>query len=113
MKKTLVLELGQGTSLRKESYTKAATRAVEDALWKNSIGIAGAFGFSKGSMIIDVTIGVQKPQEVDKEAIKKVLPYGNILVKPEFGGLDIASTNNTAKTIVAVAAILVSLDVEG
>jgi hypothetical protein len=43
-KKRMVMELGMGSSLRQQDYTRAACRAVEDALWHNSLSIADAFG---------------------------------------------------------------------
>ena len=73
-KTRMALELGMGTSLRKGDYTRAAVRAVQDALWRNSVSFAEAFGFEKSDMLIDVEIGVQKPDEVDSGAIKAVLP---------------------------------------
>ena len=76
-KTRMALELGMGTSLRKGDYTRAAVRAVQDALWRNSVSFAEAFGFEKSDMLIDVEIGVQKPDEVDKGEVKAVLPYGN------------------------------------
>ena len=60
-KTRMALELGMGTSLRKGDYTRAAVRAVQDALWRNSVSFAEAFGFEKSDMLIDVEIGVQKP----------------------------------------------------
>ena len=45
--------------------TRAAVRAVEDALWRNSVSFAEAFGFEKSDMLIDIQIGVQKPAEVE------------------------------------------------
>ncbi|MFT6105690.1 MAG: hypothetical protein ACJA1E_002124, partial [Paracoccaceae bacterium] len=38
--KRLLTEFGMGTSLRRQDYTQAARRAVEDALWHNSINLA-------------------------------------------------------------------------
>ena len=34
--KRLVLQIGMGTDIRGADYTKAAVRAVRDALWHNS-----------------------------------------------------------------------------
>ena len=45
-KKRMVMELGMGSSLRQQDYTRAACRAVEDALWHNSLSIADAFGLA-------------------------------------------------------------------
>ena len=44
-KTRMALELGMGTSLRNGDYTRAAVRAVQDALWRNSVSFAEAFGF--------------------------------------------------------------------
>jgi len=57
-KKRMVMELGMGSSLRQQDYTRAACRAVEDALWHNSLSIADAFGLDRSAMIIEVEIGV-------------------------------------------------------
>ena len=59
-KKRVALELGQGTSLRSGDYTRAAVRAVKDALWHNSLTMAQAFGAPKEAMIVDVEIAVQQ-----------------------------------------------------
>ena len=42
--KRMVLELGMGTDIRGADYTKAAVRALRDALWHNSLSIADAVG---------------------------------------------------------------------
>ena len=71
-KKRILVEFGMGSSLRQRDYTKASERAIKDALWHNSINAAEAFGFAKNDMLIDVTIGVQKPELVNIEALKSV-----------------------------------------
>lgn len=115
MAKTKVaMELGMGTSLRRQDYTKAAIRALQDALWHNSLTMADAFGFSREDMIVEVEIGVQKPEAVDIKAVKAILPYGKGSVMVVHGGLDIAKPTNKAssnppadtdKTVVANAAV--------
>ena len=50
----MLMELGMGTALRSGSSTKAAQRAIENALWHNSVSLAEAFGFPKEAMLIDV-----------------------------------------------------------
>ena len=113
MAKTRVaMELGMGTSLRAEDYTKAAMRALKDALWHNSLTMADAFGFPRDAMIVDIEIAVQKPEAVDKDAVKAVLPYGQGAVTVVAGGLDVPKPDGTGKTIIANAAVLVSFDME-
>lgn len=113
MAKTRVaMELGMGTSLRAEDYTKAAIRALKDALWHNSLTMADAFGFSRESMIVDIEIAVQKPDAVDTDAVKAVLPYGRGAVTVVKGGLDVPKPDGAGKTVIANAAVLVSFDME-
>ena len=55
---------------------KAACRALRDALWHNSLSIATALGQPLDAMIVDVHIGVPRPEAVDKAEVLAVLPYG-------------------------------------
>ena len=111
-KTRIALELGMGTSLRRHNYTKAACRAVEDALWHNSLGLAEVFGFEKSDMLIDVEIGVQCPNEVDIHEVVAIFPYGNASVEVVEGGLDIPKPDGKGHTIIANAAVVVSFDME-
>jgi uncharacterized protein (TIGR02058 family) len=108
----MVVEMGMGTDLQGGDYTKAAVRALRDALWHNSLTVAPAFGLSKESMKIEVTIGVAKPEAVNKDEIKAVLPYGQATVDVVEGGLDIMSDCGSKVTIVANAAAVVYLDID-
>lgn len=111
-KTRVIMEFGMGTSLRRADYTQAAVRALKDALWHNSLSVAEAFGFDKSDMIVDVEIGVQKPDAVEIAAVKAVLPYGQSVVKVSHGGLDVPKPDGTSATIIANAAIVVSFDME-
>ena len=42
--KRMVLQIGMGTDIRGADYTKAAVRALRDALWHNGLGVADAVG---------------------------------------------------------------------
>lgn len=110
-KKRMVVEFGMGTDLRGQDYTKAAICALKDALWHNSLTMADAFGFPREAMIVDVQIGVQSPEAVDKSAVGDILPYGTANVTAVRGGLDIEAPNGD-KTVIANAAAIVSFDVE-
>ena len=63
-------------------------------------------------MLVDVEIGVQKPELVDMEEIKAVLPYGQCAVNVVTGGLDIPKPDGEGITILANAAIVISFDME-
>ena len=118
-KKRVAMELGMGTSLNQQDYTKAAVRALQDALWHNSLTMADAFGFSREDMIVEVDIAVQQPALVDIETVEAVLPYGRPHIRVVHGGLDIAkpakpgeNPTNTGRTVIAQAAVNVYFDME-
>ena len=108
--KRMVLEIGMGTDIRGADYTKAAVRALRDALWHNSLSIAKALGKDTDSMRVEVLIGVPKPDKVDKEAVLAVLPHGTGTVTVVEGGLEIKNDAGTDSTVIAQAAAIVRLD---
>jgi uncharacterized protein (TIGR02058 family) len=110
--KRVVTQFGMGTSIRSRNYTEAAARAIRDALWHNSLNVADAFGFPKEAMIINVEIGVQRPEEVDRQALLEIFPYGQPSVSVVKGGLDIPRRDKEGWSVVANAAIMVSFDME-
>ena len=109
--KRMATEIGMGTDIRGADYTKAAVRALRDALWHNSLNIAGALGKPTDSMVVEVLIGVPKPDLVDKAEVLKVLPHGTGTVKVFEGGLEIFNDAGTSSTVLAHAAAIVRLDV--
>ena len=110
--KRVVTQFGMGTSIRSRDYTEAAARAIRDALWHNSLNVADAFGFPKEAMIINVEIGVQRPDEVDRQALLEIFPYGQPSVTVVKGGLDIPRREKEGWSVVANAAVMVSFDME-
>ena len=109
--KRMVVEIGMGTDIRGTDYTKAAVRALRDALWHNSLNVAAAIGKPTDSMVVEVLIGVPKPDQVDKAAVLAVLPHGTGTVKVVEGGLEIANDEGTGSTVIANAAAIVRLDI--
>ncbi|QUJ77893.1 Lin0512 family protein [Sulfitobacter albidus] len=110
---TLLVEFGMGTSLRRGDYTQAAKRAVQDALWHNSINLAELFGFDKEDMRITLDVGVQHPEKVDRDALKAVFPYGHVTVNVAQGGLDVPRPEGEGNpTIMANVALCVGFDME-
>jgi uncharacterized protein (TIGR02058 family) len=110
-KKRMVLEIGMGTDIRGADPTKAACRALRDALWHNSLSIATALGRPLEAMMVDVHIGVPRPELVDKTQVLAVLPYGKGTVSVVEGGLEIKNDAGTDSTLIANACAIVSLDI--
>lgn len=108
--KRVILEMGAGNDLHGGDYTKAAIRAVQDALHHSSLTFIRSLGIDKNELHVDVTIGVQKPERVDTEKVKATLPVGRITVKAVKGGLDIPDEVVGDVAVIASAAIEVRID---
>ena len=111
--KRMVLEIGMGTDIRGQDCTKAAVRALRDALWHNSLTITRALGSHPDAMRVEITIGAPRPEEVDKQAVLDVLPHGTGSVEVVQGGLQIPNSDGTDGTIIAHAGAVVYVDVPG
>jgi len=109
-KTRIILELGSGNDLHGSDYTKAAIRAVQDALHHSSLSFIRTLGLDKKTIDVEVTIGVQRPERVDLEKIKASLPVGNITAKAVKGGLDVADADGNDPAVIASAAIAVRVD---
>lgn len=103
----LIIEMAQGVDLHGRDDTKAARRAVEQALQGASLPIFGTLGVDRDTMRVVVHVAVPRPNEVDVEAIAALLPYGTVEVMPERGGMDVSVAGDVA--VMAVAAIEVFL----
>lgn len=108
--KRVILEMGSGNDLHGGDYTKAAIRAVNDALHHSSLNFTRALGQDLESMHVHVTIGVRHPERVDAGRVKSALPHGRVEVQVVEGGLDIADKEGGDTTVIANAAIEVGLD---
>ncbi len=108
--KRVVVEFGMGTDLGGADYTKAAIRAVKDALWHNSLTVADAFGVPRDGMHIEVHIGAGVPDQIDKAAVAATFPYGSVVVIATQGGMEIPKDVGSDRTVLVNAAVIVSLD---
>ncbi len=108
--KRVILEMGTGNDLYGEDYTKAAIRAVQDALHHSSLTLFRTLGLDRDAMQVEITIGVQKPDQINKEAVAKQIPYGSVVVNAEVGGLNVEDKENETVTVIASAAIAAKVE---
>jgi uncharacterized protein (TIGR02058 family) len=103
--------MGMGTDIRGGDYTKPAQRALRDALWHNSLSVGAALGQSPDDMHVIVTIGVPEPDKVDAQAVLDILPHGTSEAKIVKGGLEVPNEAGDDKTVIAIAAAEVWMEI--
>jgi uncharacterized protein (TIGR02058 family) len=108
----MMLEIGMGTDIRGADYTKAAVRALRDALWHNSLTIGAAVNQPTDAMRVEILVGVPKPDQVDHAALLEILPHGTGSVTVVEGGLEIPNDEGTSTTVIANCCAIVRLDIQ-
>ena len=118
-----ILEVGTGIDLHGEDETKAAQRAVKDAISHSSmVGLGqlfkiGSFKEMSDALMVDVTIATPNPEKVDGDAVLSVLPEGERRIDIVEGGMSwpIATTAKEARShgiVMANAVIMVLVDAD-
>ncbi len=103
--------MGMGVDVHGLDDTKAARRAVSDALRHSSLHFFSVTDKTVHDMFITVRLGVPRPGNVDVDAVAEEVPYGTVTIEVEAGGLFVESPTAEGDGItIANAAILVHLD---
>lgn len=110
--KPLILEMGMGADVHGHDMTKAALRAVSDAIRHSSLTLFGNYKHPS-EMRVEVTIAVPFPDQVDTQAVADALPYGTIEVTVIEGGLHDRGMGGKEDITLAVAGVKAFLDTEG
>jgi uncharacterized protein (TIGR02058 family) len=109
--KRFLLQLGSGVDLHGRDYTKAAQRAVEDAIRRTSLNFMRRWGLKDRSRIhVSVTIGAPTPEKVDTKAVAGIFPFGSVDVKVVPGGLELPEGDPEDDAVIACAIVSVNLD---
>ncbi|MFD3191482.1 Lin0512 family protein [Sedimentitalea sp. HM32M-2] len=98
----MIIEMGMGNDQYGMDYTKAAARAIEDAIRHSALPIFATLDLDTDAMRVQVTVGVQEPDKVDVAALVEKLPRGRAEVRAVSGGLNI--DNPAGNTIVVASA---------
>lgn len=85
----IIIEMGMGNDLHGQDYTKAASRAIEDAFRHSSLPLFPVLDLPHDLMRVKVTVAVQEPDRVDAEALVAKLPRGRAEVHVVKGGLNV------------------------
>jgi uncharacterized protein (TIGR02058 family) len=104
--KAAVLEFGMGVDVHGSDCTKAACRAVSDAIRHSSLPLLQEVRERGGKMLVDVIVGVPDPASVDVERVRRELPHGEVTVRAVLGGLRVPHSD----ALIACAGITVSIE---
>jgi len=113
MRQVLFVELGMGVDLRGQDATKAAVRAVRDAIGRHTVpGVASLL--QGGGKKMAVLVRLAAPLEagpIDRAAVIAALPAGDVSVEITPGGMLAPNgAANGAMLCVVNAAIEVALE---
>lgn len=108
-----IIEMGMGNDQYGQDYTKAAARAIEDAIRHSSIPMFDALGIGSDQMRVQVTIGAQEPEKVDVSALVEKLPRGQATVNAVQGGLNVTNPDSGNIVVIATAAVEAFLPYQG
>lgn len=89
--KKFIVEFGMGTDFHGQDVTKAARKAVRDAVSRSCLcGLEDVLGLTDFTRQVHIvaTVAVPRPEEVDCAAVAEELPVGTVEVRPVKGGLD-------------------------
>ncbi|MBC6308649.1 hypothetical protein HCJ66_03675 [Listeria sp. FSL L7-1582] len=90
MEKILFIQTGFGVDVHGQDITKAAIRAVRNAIFTNSMpGIEDLLpGKDLNNMVVNVKLALPTDAELlDEEAIRAIIPYGTVTVETMPGGM--------------------------
>ena len=96
--KPCVLEFGMGVDVHGGDGTKAACRAVSDAIRHSSLPLFQEVRERGGRMLVDVTVGVPDPLSVNVDLVRRELPHGEVTVHPVTGGLRVPGADTLTRT---------------
>lgn len=119
--KRFIVEFGLGTDFHGQDVNRAAEKAVFDAVSKSCLcGLKEILEIKdlNEEVMVNVTLAVTRPEEIDEARIKKCLPIGKKKVKAVKGGLKVAGLyipefNDVDNSIeVALACVEVGIEKE-
>lgn len=117
--KRYIVELGMGADLHGGDVTKAAQRAVKDAISRSCLcGLFDIIGIDNPDLMhVEVKIGCPHPAALNQEEIRKTVPFGSVSIEVVSGGLsvrglDLPALGEGDTIVMAAAALTVYVDMK-
>ncbi len=116
--KRFIVEIGTGADLHGENVTKAACRAVKDAVSRSCLcGLVELMGLTDLKAVqVDIQVACPRPNEVDLEQVKAMVPIGHKTARAMEGGMTTRGlcvphfAPDCDRIVVANAAVTVSVE---
>jgi uncharacterized protein (TIGR02058 family) len=112
--KRFIVELGTGADLHGGNVTKAAQKAIKDAVSHSCLaGLFDIHGFSDpNDMHIELKIACPYPEKIKREEVIKAVPFGSVDLEVVSGGLSVRGLylpqlGEGDSIVVAIAALTV------
>ena len=119
-RKRFIVEFGAGADLHGGDVTKAAQRAVKDAISRSCLcGLFEICGIDDpNAMHVEVKVGCPRPEAVNGAEVLKMIPFGSTCLDVVQGGLAVDDFNLPAlgegdSIVIAVAALTVFINGDG
>jgi uncharacterized protein (TIGR02058 family) len=115
--KRFIVEIGTGADLHGEDVTKAACRAVKDAISRSCLcGLVELMGIADLQVVqVDIQVACPKPDDVNLEQVKAIVPIGQKTARAVEGGITARGlcvpnfAPDCDRIVVANAAVTVSI----
>ena len=119
-KKRFIIEMGTGVEQHGQDITRAATKAVKDAISRVSlVGLLEMVTLEDlNEIFVEVLIACPRPKEVDADEVLQTLPFGQKKIKVVEGGMIVhghqlpALEDRSDEIIIANAAVTVCIDAD-
>lgn len=88
-RKRFIVELGTGADMHGQDVTKAACRAVSDAVSRSCLcGLVEIAGVDSPDKVhVDILIACPDPNKVDLDQVRATAPVGVVTARAEAGGM--------------------------
>lgn len=117
-RKRYIVEIGTGADLHGGDVTKAAQKAIKDAISRSCLcGLFDIVGIKKPEqMYIEVKVGCPYPERLNGDEVLKAVPFGTARLEAVPGGmsvrgLDLPQLGEGDTIVIAVAALTVYVDI--
>lgn len=116
-RKRFIIEFGTGADFHGGDVTKAAQKAVKDAVSHSCLcGLVDIFGVKDpNEMHIEVKVGCPYPERINRDEVSKAIPFGTVNLEVVPGGLatrglSLPVLGEGDEIVIAVAALTVYID---